>query len=143
MNYKIKLYTLLITLFFIGSGEIAYSSKKQTKAILSSNISGNLIQVQKTESNDKRSQNIKIIDTNLKSQQELGNLKEDPLIVINKMAFTYQEFISAKDTVAIIGKGDIKEISIANVVLEKMVRDKYKKSGNSGVLMVTISEKQE
>nr|WP_319997339.1 hypothetical protein [uncultured Draconibacterium sp.] len=143
MNYKMKLYTLLITLIFIGSGEIAYSSKKQTKAILSSNISGNLIQVQKTESNDKRSQNIKIIDTNLKSQQELGNLKEDPLIVINKMAFTYQEFISAKDTVAIIGKGDIKEISIANVVLEKMVRDKYKKSGNSGVLMVTISEKQE
>ena len=143
MNYKIKLYTLFITLFFIGSGEIAYSSKKQTKAILSSNISGNLIQVQKTESNDKRSQNIKIIDTNLKSQQELGNLKEDPLIVINKMVFTYQEFISAKDTVAIIGKGDIKEISIANVVLEKMVRDKYKKSGNSGVLMVTISEKQE
>ena len=143
MNCKMKLYTLLITLIFIGSGEIAYSSKKQTKAILSSNISGNLIQVQKTESNDKRSQNIKIIDTNLKSQQELGNLKEDPLIVINKMAFTYQEFISAKDTVAIIGKGDIKEISIANVVLEKMIRDKYKKSGNSGVLMVSISEKQE
>ncbi|WP_167619127.1 hypothetical protein [Maribellus sediminis] len=143
MNYKMKLCTLLIILIFIGSGEITHGSKKQTETNSSTIISDNLIKNQKSGNDDKRSENIKIIDTNLKNQQKIGSLKKDPLILINNTAFTFQEFESAKDTVAIIGKGDIKEISVAGGVLEKMVRDKYKKSGNSGVLMVTISEKQE
>ena len=143
MNYKMKFYTLLVTLILIGSGKITHGSDRHPETISSSIISGNLTQVQNLESDDKRSQNVKLIDENLKNLQKMGKLKEEPLIVINKMAFTYKEFKSAKDTVAILGKGDIKDISFAAGVLEKMVRDKYKKSGNSGVLMVTISEKSE
>jgi len=138
-----KFYTLLVTLILIGTGKITYGSERHPETISSSIISRNLAQVQNLEIDEKRSQNVKIIDENLKNLQKMGKLKEEPLIVINKMAFTYQEFKSAKDTIAILGKGDIKDISFASEVLEKMVRDKYKKPGDSGVIMVTISEKSE
>jgi len=137
-----SLYTILITLLLTYSANQTLCKVKlnnETKhEILSAKDEK---QVQNSDDKKMRSENNKIIESNLKSQQELGNLKEAPLIFINRELLTYEEFTNRKDTMLILGKGKITEISIAKDTTEKMIRDKFNKPGNTGILILSISSK--
>jgi hypothetical protein len=135
-----KPYTLLISLIIISAGEITLNAQNFTEDTLSSLKSWDLEQVTNSEDEIIRSENINLIEKTMRDIQKAGKLKDEPLIIINNESFSYQEYISMKDTISSLGKGKILEISIYSETCGNKLIEQYNRPINSGVLEITISK---
>lgn len=138
-----KLYTALLSFILIQSISWFLEIKtlkmeSNTAMIFKTLIYDSEKECQDSENDKKRLKNIKIIESSLKDQQNQGKLKDSPLFLINNKPFSYEDFKSRKDSIFILGEGEITQISIASPMAEKLIREKFDKPGEEGIMLIQI-----
>lgn len=82
--------------------------------------------------------NINQLDKVIKQQKEAGNFGVNPLILLNGLDYTFEEYEKDKNILSVLKQDKITSIALLTGESANTLKNLYKKSTSDGILLVTI-----